>query len=104
MRSQTLGVYWYEKKELFCFCSSVYSLLWNTHSDPTFYNGLGFTHGLPIGDGLDTVGLEEFDEAPTVVGTRYRRLVANWARHLIILLWGRLTSIEIHEFVLKDIA
>ena len=70
---------------LFCIR---FLLLCDTRLDLSLYNGLGFGHLFPIGNRLDAVGLEQFDQTPTVVSTGIWRLVTNWARHLDILLWG----------------
>jgi hypothetical protein len=49
------------------------------------YDSLGLTSFFPIGERFDAVGLEEFDQTPTMVGTTNWRLVTNWTRHLDIL-------------------
>ena len=75
------------EKYLPCVVQSVL-FLWDTHLYLTLDDGLGLTECFPIGDILNPVGLEEFDQTPTVVSTGSWRLVTNRARHLDILLWG----------------
>ena len=79
------------KKHLPCYTSVRFSLLGNTHLDLALDYSLGLAHLLPIHYTLDPVGLEQFDQTPSMVCIRSTgtwRLVTNRARHLDILLWG----------------
>jgi len=73
-----------QRKNTYLCCVNPILLFLDTHFDLTFYNGFGFTHLFPFGNRFDAVGLEEFHEAPPVISTGSRRLIANWARHSVI--------------------
>lgn len=68
------------KKYLPVLCVSVLFLR-NTHGLLSLDDGLGFTESLPVFQRLDSVGLEEFHQTPTMVSFGGRRLMTYWAWH-----------------------
>lgn len=93
----------YPWKNTYLVCVCPFLLLGNTHLYLSFYDCLGFTEFFPFTHGLYPVGLEEFHQTPTMVSVGTWRLITNWARHLVILLWGRLTSVGVHKSVLDSL-